>query len=65
MISEVQKLTVGFKKLAWGSNQKNLPWSSKSYREIAAKKLTVGFKNLPWVRKVTVGFKKLAWGSKS
>ncbi len=76
-----KKLTVRFKKLAWGNNQKNLPWGSKSYREAATKKLTVGFKNLPWgsksyrgVQKVSVGqqpkkltveFKKLAWGSKS
>jgi hypothetical protein len=74
-----KKLSVRFKKLAWGSNQKNLPWGSKSYREAATKKLTVRFKNLPWCsksyrgvqkvsvaqqpKKLTVGFKKLAWGS--
>jgi len=65
---------VGFKKLAWGSNQKNLPWGSKTYREAATKKLTVGFKKLAWgatkktyrgVQKVSVGFKNLPWGSKS
>jgi len=37
---------VGFKKLAWRSNQKNLPWGSKSYRGSKEEKKKIYYKKL-------------------